>query len=65
MSRIPSPCPPVTPHIASGTADGKARILRVAVEQAMAVVQGRRPEHLVNPEVWERIASTPYAGVGK
>ena len=55
----------VTPHVASATADGKARIFRVAFEQAMAAVEGRRPEHLVNPEVWERIASAPYAGVGK
>ena len=55
----------VTPHIASGTADGKARIFRVAFEQALAVVHGRRPEHLVNPEVWERLALAPYAGVGK
>jgi len=53
----------VTPHVASATADGKARIFRVAFEQAMAAVEGRRPEHLVNPEVWERIASAPYAGV--
>jgi phosphoglycerate dehydrogenase-like enzyme len=55
----------VTPHIASGTADGKARIFRVAVAQALAVVEGRRPDHLVNPEVWDRIASAPYAGAGK
>jgi D-3-phosphoglycerate dehydrogenase len=55
----------VTPHIASGTVDGKARIFRVALEQAMAVVEGRRPEHLVNPEVWERLASALNAGVGK
>lgn len=55
----------VTPHVASATADGKARILRVAFEQAMAVVEGRRPEHLVNPEVRERNAPAPYAGVGK
>ena len=54
----------VTPHVASATADGKARIFRVAFEQAMAVVEGRRPEHLVNPEVWDRRASGPYAGVG-
>ena len=53
----------VTPHVASATADGKARILRMAFEQALAVLEGRRPEHLVNPEVWERIASAPYAGV--
>ncbi len=55
----------VTPHVASATADGKARIFRLAFEQAMAAVQGRRPEHLVNPEVWERKAAVPYAGVGK
>jgi phosphoglycerate dehydrogenase-like enzyme len=55
----------VTPHVASATADGKARIFRVAFQQAIAVVEGRRPEHLVNPDVWERIASAPYAGVGK
>jgi D-3-phosphoglycerate dehydrogenase / 2-oxoglutarate reductase len=54
-----------TPHVASATTDGKARILRVAFEQAMAVVEGHRPEHLVNPEVWDRNASAPYAGVGK
>lgn len=55
----------VTPHVASATADGKARIFRVAFGQAIAVIEGRRPEHLVNPEVWERFASGPYAGVGK
>lgn len=54
----------ITPHVASATADGKARIFRVAFQQVMAVVEGRRPEHLVNPEVWARIASAPYAGVG-
>lgn len=53
----------ITPHVASATADGKARIFRIAFQQAMSVVEGRRPEHLVNPEVWERIASA-YAGVG-
>jgi D-3-phosphoglycerate dehydrogenase len=61
----PEPLPPdhpllarddvvVTPHVASATRDGKARTFRIAFEQAMAAVEGRRPEHLVNPEVWER-----------
>jgi len=54
----------ITPHVASATADGKARIFRIAFQQALSVVDGLRPEHLVNPEVWERIASA-YAGVGK
>jgi D-3-phosphoglycerate dehydrogenase len=54
----------VTPHVASATADGKVRNLRIAFEQAMAVVEGRRPDHLVNPEVWERVASAKFEGVG-
>jgi phosphoglycerate dehydrogenase-like enzyme len=45
-----------TPHIASATADGKLRSLESAFEQAMAVVHGERPEHLVNPDVWDRVA---------
>jgi D-3-phosphoglycerate dehydrogenase len=48
----------VTPHVASATADGKVRILQAAFEQAIAVLEGRKPEHLVNPEVWGRVAAT-------
>jgi len=55
----------VTPHVASATADGKARMFRAAFRQAIDVVEGRRPVHLVNPEVWERFASTTFAGVAK
>ena len=55
----------VTPHIASATREGKARMFRVAFAQAIAVLEGRRPEHLVNPEVWERISTTLQAGVGR
>ena len=44
-----------TPHIASATADGKLRSLESAFEQAIAVVHGERPEHLVNPDVWDRV----------
>jgi len=52
----------VTPHIASATSEGKARILRIAFAQAMAVVEGRRPEHLLNPEVWDARAATAHVG---
>jgi D-3-phosphoglycerate dehydrogenase len=53
----------ITPHVASATRDGKARTFRIAFEQAMAAVEGRRPEHLVNPEVWEhRRAATRVGG---
>lgn len=53
----------VTPHVASATAEGKARMLTIAFDQAMAVLDGRRPEHLVNPEVWERLL--PRVEVGE
>lgn len=52
----------VTPHVASATTDGKARILRAAVDQALAVIRGERPDHLVNPEVWDRVAAATAAG---
>jgi phosphoglycerate dehydrogenase-like enzyme len=52
----------VTPHIASATADGKVRILEAAIEGALAVIHGERPAHLVNPEVWDRVAAATAAG---
>jgi phosphoglycerate dehydrogenase-like enzyme len=52
----------VTPHIASATADGKLRSLESAYEQALAVLHGDRPEHLVNPEAWDRVASAIATG---
>jgi len=54
----------VTPHIASATSDGKLRSFESAVEQALAVVHGERPEHLVNPEVWNRVAATTGGTTG-
>jgi phosphoglycerate dehydrogenase-like enzyme len=72
----PEPLPPdhpllgrddvvVTPHIASATADGKVRILEAAFEQAMTVLRGERPAHLVNPEVWDRVAGATAGGVDR
>jgi D-3-phosphoglycerate dehydrogenase len=62
---VPEPLPPqhpllnradvvVTPHIASATAEGRRRIFRSALAQMSAVLEGRKPEHLINPEVWPR-----------
>ena len=50
----------VTPHIASATTEARIRIFRAALDQAVAVLEGRRPEHLVNPEVWPSL--TPASG---
>jgi len=45
----------VTPHIASGTADSKARIYGIALEQVFMVLRGEKPPHLVNPDVWPKV----------
>ena len=47
----------VTPHVASGTREGKRRMFRMAFAQALQVLDGERPPHLVNPEVWERLGA--------
>lgn len=41
-----------TPHIAGGTGASKDRVWRMAIAQALQVLRGERPPHLVNPEVW-------------
>lgn len=59
----PEPLPPdhdlltredvvVTPHVAAGTVAAKRRIFLMALEEVLAVLEGRRPANLVNPEVW-------------
>lgn len=45
----------VTPHVASGTWEGKRRMFRKAFEQAIQVLSGEVPDHLVNPEVWDKL----------
>ena len=62
----PEPLPPdhalfqrpdviVTPHVAAGTADAKRRILWMAFDQVIQLLNGERPADLVNPEVWDRL----------
>ena len=43
----------VTPHVASATADARVRIFRAAFDQVVQELAGQRPDHLVNPEVWD------------
>lgn len=52
----------VTPHIASATANAKVRIFRSAFEQVVDALAGRRPAHLVNPEVWDSPTSRRLLG---
>ncbi len=64
----PEPLPPghpllnrddvvVTPHIASGTHEGKRRIFRMAFSQALEVLNGQMPAHILNPEVWPALVA--------
>jgi D-3-phosphoglycerate dehydrogenase len=47
----------VTPHVASATAESRVRIFRAALAQVVEGLAGRRPAHLVNPEVWGSMTS--------
>jgi glyoxylate reductase len=42
----------LTPHIGSGGWDTRLRIAHVVVDNVVAVLSGRRPPNLYNPEVW-------------
>ncbi len=64
----PEPLPPdhpllhrqnvlVTPHVASSTKNSRRRIFATAIEEILAVLAGRRPQHLVNPDVWNSAKS--------
>jgi phosphoglycerate dehydrogenase-like enzyme len=61
----PEPLPPahpliampnclVVPHIASASVATRNNMATLAVENALAVLQGRTPPHCVNPEVLEK-----------
>lgn len=41
------------PHIGSASVASRTRMAVMAAQSAVAVVQGRRPPHMVNPEVYE------------
>jgi glyoxylate reductase len=43
----------VAPHIASASVATRTKMAMMAVENLLAALGGRRPAHLVNPEVWE------------
>lgn len=41
-----------TPHVAGATLESKAQLWPLALEQALQVMRGERPPHVVNPDVW-------------
>ena len=64
----PEPLPPdhpllshpavfVTPHVAAATDEAKLGNFMGAYEGVQAILDGRRPDNLVNPEAWDRVAA--------
>ena len=49
------------PHLGSATVDTRARMSRIAAENVIAFLEGRKPPNLVNPEAWieATVRSTP------
>jgi glyoxylate reductase len=41
----------LAPHLGSGTVQTRTRMAMLAAENLLAVLEGRRPAHVVNPEV--------------
>ena len=42
----------MAPHIASASPDSREGMARLAAENCIAALTGKRPGALVNPEVW-------------
>ncbi len=49
----------LAPHIASASVDTRRRMSMMAAENAVAVLEGRRPPNLVNADLWESMFSRP------
>jgi D-3-phosphoglycerate dehydrogenase len=43
----------VTPHIGAQTEESLVNMGRVVVQEVLSVLEGRKPQFFVNPEVWE------------
>jgi len=42
----------VSPHIAGSTIEARENMGRIAAEQALDILDGKKPPRLINPEVW-------------
>ena len=51
----------LSPHMAGITEDSMRRMGALAVDQALDLIAGRRPAHLVNPAVWPHRRRSRYA----
>ena len=44
----------VSPHVAGSTIEARENMGRIAAEQALGILDGRKPPRLINPEVWPK-----------
>jgi len=42
----------VSPHTAGATVESRENMARIAAEQVLDILDGKRPPRLINPEVW-------------
>lgn len=47
----------LAPHIASASVDTRREMSLLAARNAVAALEGRRPETLLNPELWDSVSS--------
>ncbi len=52
----------LAPHIASASVDTRKKMSMMAVENAVAALEGQRPANLLNPEAWEGPAGSAQSG---
>jgi glyoxylate reductase len=44
----------LTPHLGSAALDTRERVADILVDNAIAVIEGRRPPNIYNPEIYEK-----------
>jgi glyoxylate reductase len=49
----------LAPHIGSATLETRLKTARMAADNALAALSGKRPPNLLNPAVWDSWASRP------
>jgi lactate dehydrogenase-like 2-hydroxyacid dehydrogenase len=54
----------LAPHIGSASVDTRRKMSMIAVDNAVAALQGRRPPNLVNAQLWEHLAEETECGRG-
>jgi lactate dehydrogenase-like 2-hydroxyacid dehydrogenase len=43
----------LTPHLGSAALDTRERLAGIAVDNIIAVIEGRRPPNIFNPEIYK------------